>query len=126
MLVHVVQLIGAAEIAADAARDHDHRDPVEKGLADAARGVRDARGRDDQQRTDTGTGPADRIRHESAAALVRDEHGRDRFRRAHLIVELGVVYARYAERVANAELLERVARERRRCLCACCLPGSAA
>ena len=111
VLVHVVELVGAAEVAPDAARDDDHRDAVEEGLADAARGVGHAGCRNDEQRADAGAGAADAIRHECAAALMRDEHGRDRFRGADLVVELGVVHARNAERVADAELFERLTRE---------------
>ena len=114
VLVHVVQLVGAAEVAPDAARDDDHRDAVEEGLADAARGVGHAGCRDDEQRADAGARAADAIRHEGAAAFVRDEHGRDRVRRADLVVELGVVHARNAERVADAELFQRLAGELRR------------
>ena len=111
MLVHVVQLVGAPEVAADAARDHDHRDAVEEGLADPARRMGHARGGNDQECADPGAGAADRVRHESAAALVRDEHRRDRFGSAERIVKLGVVHARNSERVADAELFERLARE---------------
>ena len=58
--------------------------------------MRDARRGYDEQCADAGTRAAEAIRHESAAALVRDEHRRDRVRCAYLVVEFGVVHARNA------------------------------
>ena len=114
VLVHVVQLVGASEVAAHATGDHEHRDAVEEGLADAAGGVRHAGRGHDGERADPGAGAADRVRHEGAAAFVRDEDRRDGFRGAELVVELGVVHARDAEREADAQLFERFAGEPRR------------
>ena len=114
VLVHVVQLVGAAEVAAHAARDHEHRDAVEEGLADAAGGVGDAGRGNDGEGADPGAGAADRVGHEGAAAFVRDEDRRDGFRGAELVIELGVVHAGNAEREAYPQLLERFAGEPRR------------
>jgi len=74
VLVDLVQLVALVEVGADAAADHQHRDAVEKRLADAARGVRQARRRHDHQRADlAAAGTADRVGHERAAPLVRDQ-----------------------------------------------------
>ena len=114
VLVHVVQLVGPAEVASHAAGDDEHRDAVEEGLADAARGMRHARRRHDGKRADAGAGAADGIGHERAAALVRDEYGRDGFGGAELVVELGVVHAGNAEREADPQLFQRFPGEPRR------------
>jgi len=86
---------------------------VEEGLADAARRVGDAGRRNDREHAEPGARAADGVGHESAAALVCDQHRRDRSGGAELVVELGVVHAGDAERVPDAKLLERDAREPR-------------
>ncbi len=113
MLVHVVQLVATAGVAPDAAGDHQHRDAVEERLGDTARRVRDAGRRHDHQRPEARAGPAHGVRHEGAAALVGHQHGRDARRLLQLVVDLGVVHARDAERVAHADAFQGLAQQGR-------------
>ena len=106
VLVHIVELVAAARVAPHTARNHEHRDSVEKSLGDSAGRVRDSRGRHDQERAEAHAAAAYRVRHERTAALVGDQHGRDERGFPELVVDLGVVHARDAERVSDAEFLQ--------------------
>ena len=112
VLVEFVELVAERDVRASAARDHEHGDPVEEGLADAAHGVRDTRGRHDDESSDRATAcPADSVGRERRARLVRDQHRLDPLRPAELVVDLRVVHARDPERVGHGKLLEGVPHE---------------
>ena len=112
VLVELVELVAEGDVRARAARDHEHGDPVEEGLADAAHRVRDARGRHDDERSDRAAArPADPVGREGRARLVRDEDRLDLLRPAELVVDLRVVHARDPERVRHGKLLEGVPHE---------------
>ena len=69
----VVELIGVAAAAIDSPGENQHRNAVEEGFGDAAQGVGDPGGRDDDQGADGRRGPAHRVRHEGRAAFVGDQ-----------------------------------------------------
>ena len=113
MQVHLVDLIAPPAIGAHAAGEDQHGDAVEKRLADPARRMREARSRHDDEGADARREPAHRICHERGAAFVRHQDGRDAVRAVELVVQLGVLHARNAEREPDPDLLEGIDRKRR-------------
>ena len=112
VLVELVKLVAEGDVGADAARDHEHGDPVQEGFADAAHGMGDPRGRHDHERSDRAAArSADSVGREGRARLVRDEDGLDLLRLVELVVDLRVVHAGNPERVRHGKLLQGVPHE---------------
>ena len=109
--VHLMQLVAMAGIGARAAGEHQHRDAIEKGFADAACGMRQAGGRNHRQHADGIGEPADGIGHERRPALMRDQHLGDAVGIVERVVQFGRMHARNAEGKARADLLQRINRE---------------
>ena len=112
VLVELVELVSERDVRPRSSRDHEHRDPVEEGLADSAHRMREPGGGHDQECSDgTRVRAADPVRREGRPRLVRDEDRLDRLGLVELVVDLGVMDAWNPERVRDGELLQGVAYE---------------
>jgi hypothetical protein len=110
LLVDIVQLVTLVQVSAYAAADYQHGDTVEKGFPNAAAGMCDTGGRNDNQGANVVGASTDCVGHEAAAHFVGDQYGFYALRGGKLIVNFDVVNTGNPESEANANLLQGVAK----------------
>ncbi len=106
-LVDVVQLVGHAAVAADPARQHQHRDPVQVGLGDAGERVREPSPGHQVGAAQRLRRAGDGVGHEGSALLVGDQDGANACGAVESVVQLDVVGARDAKGEGDMLVLER-------------------